>query len=176
MRKQLRFVAVMSQLRAPSGLCFLECGCIITLPWRDTGFQAPWLHLGSGRGQAGLARGSAQPPSSWSHMDTQPVPCLSTARRGAAPTSLSEAAAARAWGLQCASSNVRQSPCILTSVPTLPLGLSAKVLAPGEGCPALGSCPGCSPWHRQRLCLCTHEEEVSREGGGLLSDARFPGC
>lgn len=133
MRKQLRFVAVMSQLRAPSGLCFLECGCITTLPWRDTGFQAPWLRLGSGRGQAGLAQGSAQPPASRSHMDTHPVPCLSSARRGAAPTSLSEAAAARAWGLQCVSSNVHQSLCILTSVPTGPR------VAPGSQCQGAGS-------------------------------------
>lgn len=121
----------MSQLRTPSGLCFLESGCLSSPspfpgllcaePWHDAGFRAPRLRQGSGRGQAGLAQGSAQPPASPSHMDTHPVPFLSAARRGAVPASLSEPGAARAWGsaMRIIPSASRRL-CIPASVPTGP--------------------------------------------------------
>lgn len=188
----------MSQLHAPSGLCFLECGCVSSpspFPgllhaelWHDAGFRAPRLRLGSGRGQAGLAQGSAQLPASLSHMDMHPVPFLSAAWRGAVSVSLCKLGAARASGsAECIIPFVSCQPCIPpfpSQRPCVsqasPLGLGAEMLAPGEGCSGAWLLPwplvlghgivgGCA-WQSE------HKEEVSKGRGILPLAARFPSC
>lgn len=139
----------MSQFHLPSGLCFLECGCISSPspfpgllrmePWHDASFRAPRLHLGSGRGQAGLDQGSAQPPASPNHMDAHPDPFLSAAWQGAVQALLSELDAARASGSVVhiiPSASRPASPRVRGITPGFWCSL------PGRAAQGLGSCPG----------------------------------